>query len=129
MHAHEDILTLIIHCKVSTAKSIDFRSKLWLEHHVRVLSKEPSVRTVIMRSFSVERASLKHNVLGYFIDFYIRKHKLAIEIDEKVHTDKPKNKEKESEEKLEKELGRWLISLNLIKITYIKINKICNHTS
>ena len=70
------------------------------------MSKEPSVRTVIMRSFSVERASLKHNVLGYFIDFYICKHKLAIEIDEKVHTDRPKNKEKESEEKLEKELGR-----------------------
>ena len=41
MHAHEDIIApLIIHCKVSTLKVIEFRSKLGFKQHDIVLSKE-----------------------------------------------------------------------------------------
>ena len=47
-----------------------------------------------MKSFPNEKISLQHNVLGYFIDLYFPKHKLAIEIDEKGYTDRPKTKGK-----------------------------------
>ena len=41
MYAHEDIIApLIIHCKVSTLKVIEFRSKLGFKQHDIVLSKE-----------------------------------------------------------------------------------------
>ena len=34
----------------------------------------------------------QHYVLGYLVDLYLQKHKLAIEIDEKGHMDRKKNK-------------------------------------
>ena len=41
MYAHEDIRApLIMHCKISTLKVIEFRSKLGFKQHDIVLSKE-----------------------------------------------------------------------------------------
>ena len=42
---------------------------------------------------------LQHSVLDYKIDLYFPKHKLAIEVDEKVHSDRDDEKENEREKK------------------------------
>ena len=44
MYAHEDIITpIIIHCRVSTPKTIKFRSKLGFNQYDITLTKEESV--------------------------------------------------------------------------------------
>ena len=44
LYAHEDIITpKIMHCKVSTPKAIEFRSKIGFKQHDIVLNKEQSV--------------------------------------------------------------------------------------
>ena len=53
MYAHEDIRApLIMHCKISTLKVIEFRSKLGFKQHDIVLSKEQWVISKMMETFS-----------------------------------------------------------------------------
>ena len=40
----------------------------------------------------MKKILLQHSVLGYRLDLYFPKHKLAIEVDEKGHTDRDKRK-------------------------------------
>ena len=47
----------------------------------------------------------QNSVLDYQIDLNFLEHKLAIEVDEKGHTDGDEKKENEREEKIKKELG------------------------
>ena len=44
MYAHEDvIMNIIMHCGVSTPKLIEFRSKLGINQHDKLLTKEQSM--------------------------------------------------------------------------------------
>ena len=104
-------------CRVSTLETIEFRSKLEFRQHDLILCKE----------FSNE-----HNVLGYIIDLYFPKHKLAIEGDEKGHTDRDKRKENKKEEKIMEELGCKFIRINPDEKDYdeyVKFGKINDHIS
>ena len=74
--------------------SFGFRSNLGFKQHDITLNKEQSVKKDVMEGFPNEEISLQHNVSGGFIDLYFPKHKLAIEIDEKRHTDRPEIKGK-----------------------------------
>ena len=65
------------------------------------MSKEQSVTPEIMKPFPSEEKSLQHHGLGYFVDLCFPKHKLAIEVNEKGHTDRPKNKEEERQKAIE----------------------------
>ena len=56
----------------------------------------------IIKLFSNEKIILQHSILGYRTDLYFPKHNLAIEIDEKQHTDRDEKKENEREEKIKK---------------------------
>ena len=47
-----------------------------------------------MKLFAKEKILLQHSVLDYKIDLYFPKHKLAIPVDEKRHTDRDEKKEK-----------------------------------
>ena len=51
-----------MHCKVSTPKPIEFRSKLGFKQHDIVLTKEPSVTPKTMKTFSNEKILPKHSV-------------------------------------------------------------------
>ena len=56
------------------------------------MCKEESVRIKIIRVFSNEKILLQHSVLNYQIDLYFSKQKLAVEVDEKGHTDRDEKK-------------------------------------
>ena len=76
------------------------------------MCKEESVTVKIIKVFSSEKILLQHSVLNYQIDLYFSEHKLAIEVDEKGHTDRDEKKENEREEKIKKELGCKFIRIN-----------------
>ena len=47
------------------------------------MTQEQSILSKIVTLFATEKIMLQHNVLGYRIDAYFPKYKLAIEVDEK----------------------------------------------
>ena len=52
------------------------------------MTQEQSIFSKIVTVFAVEEIILQHNVLGYRIDEYFFKYKLAIEVDEQGHNDR-----------------------------------------
>ena len=58
------------------------------------MCKEESVTIKIIKLFFKEKILPQHSVLNYQIDLYFSKQKLAIEDDEKVHTDRDRKKKK-----------------------------------
>ena len=88
-----------MHCRVSTPKAIEFENRLGFRQHDRVLTKEQSVITKILKLFIGEKMFLQHSVLKHNLDLYFPEHKLAIEVDEKNHMDINKTEEEEREEK------------------------------
>ena len=87
-----------MHCRVSTPKAIEFENRLGFRHHDRVLTKEQSVITKILKLFLGEKMFLQHSVLKHNLDLYFPE-LLAIEVDEKNHMDINKTEEEEREEK------------------------------
>ena len=63
------------------------------------MHKEESVTIKIIKVFSNEKILLKHSALNYQIDLYFSEHKLAIEVDEKGHSDRDRKKKKIKEKK------------------------------
>ena len=68
------------------------------------MTQEQSVLSKIKIMFSAEEILLQHNVLGYKIDAYFRKYKLAIEIDELGHKNRDIDYEIRRQKALEKDL-------------------------
>ena len=71
-----------------------FRCKLGFALHDITMSKEESVTIKIIKTFSNEKMLPQYSVLDYQIDLYFLEHKLAIEVDEKGHTDRDEKKRK-----------------------------------
>ena len=57
------------------------------------MTQEQSILLKIVTLFATEKIIMQHNVLGYRIDAYFSKHKLAIEIDKQEHNNRDKNYE------------------------------------
>ena len=94
----------------------DFRFKLGFNLHDITMSKEESVTIKIMKVFPNEKILLQHSVLNYQIGLYFSEDKLAIEVDEKGHTDRDeKKKENERSEKIKKNLDVNLLELILMQ--------------
>ena len=94
------------------------------------MSKEGSLTTIMMKSFPGIRMIEQHFVLGERIDLYLLDHKLAIEVDEKGHIDRKKEKEEERKNKIEKDLGCRFIRVNRDSEKFnihIEIGKVYNH--
>ena len=79
------------------------------------MTQEQSILSKIVTMFAVEEIILQHNVLGYRIDAYFPKYKLAIEIDEPGHNDRDTDYEIERQKVMEKELGCEFNRINLAK--------------
>ena len=77
-----------MHCRVSTPKSIEFRSQFGFNQYDITLTKKQSVLKSVMDAFAGENMHTQYSVLGYRIDLYFRDCKLAIEVDEKGHKDR-----------------------------------------
>ena len=98
--------------------------------HNVINTKEQTVLKSIKDEFEGEDMQTKYSVVGYRIDLYFHKHKLAIEIDELGHADRNLSNEFERQKALEKELDCIFIRINLDekKFNILKeINKIHRH--
>ena len=83
-----------------------------------------------MKVLSMERILLQYFVLNYKIYVYFPEHKLAIEIDEKGHTDRKIDYEIERKNKVKEKLGCIFIRINPGEKDYdifVEISKIHNH--
>ena len=67
-------------------------------------TKEQTVINSIKDAFEGENMQTQYTVLGYRIDLYFHKYKLAIEVDELGHNDRSADYETQRQRVLEKEL-------------------------
>ena len=85
--------------KKEAKKKHDFRCKLGFPLHDITMSNEESVTIKIVKTFLSEKILPQYSVLDYQIDLYFLEPKLAIEVDEKRHTDRDEKKKKMKEKK------------------------------
>ena len=128
MYVHEDIaITIILQSRLSDSETIKFRSDLGFNQINLILKKEQTVLKSIKDEFAREDMQTQYTVIGYKIDLYFHKHKLAIEVDELDHVDRNLNNEIERQKALEKELNFVFIRINPHKKDlniFTEINKI-----
>ena len=68
-----------------TTDTVKFKSRLGFNQQDPIMTQEQSVLSKIELLFLTEDKIYQHNVLGYRIDLYVPKYKLAIEVDELNH--------------------------------------------
>ena len=94
--------------------------------HDSIMTPKQSILSKILTLFAAEKLILQHNVLGYRIDAYFPKYKLAIEVDEQGYNDRDIDYEIESQKAIENKLVCEYIRINPAKENYIIFVKICN---
>ena len=68
MYTHKEIIThIIMHCRISTPKVTEFRSKLEFKQHDIMLTTEQSLLRSVMNVFEGENMQSQCSVLGYRI--------------------------------------------------------------
>ena len=108
--------------------AVNVRTKLGFRQHDPILTQEESKLSKIVTLFEAEKIILQHSFLGYRIDIYFLKYKLAIEVDEQRHNDRDIDSDIERQKAIEKELGCQFIRINPAKkISILEINKIQNY--
>ena len=113
MYVHEDILIpIIMQSRLSDSKTIKFRTDLGFNQINLIIKKEQSVIESIKDTFKGEDIRIQYTVLGYRIDLYFYKYKLAIEIDELGHNDRNTDYEIKRQREIEKELDCVFIRTN-----------------
>ena len=113
LYAHECItIPIIRHCRVSTPKAIQFRSKLGFNQYDITLTKEQAILKSVMDTFEGENMQTQYSVLGYRIDIYFYDYKLAIEVDEKGQNSRNIDHEIKRQKALEKELACEFIRIS-----------------
>ena len=95
--------------------AVNSSTKLGFRQHDAIMTQEQSILSKIMTIFQAEEIMLQYNVLGYRIDTYFPKYKLAIEVDEQRHDDRDIDYEIERQKAIEKELGCKFIRINPAK--------------
>ena len=75
-------------------------------------TKEQTVTNSIKDAFEGENMQTQYTVLGYRIDVYFHKYKLAIEVDELGHNDRSTDHETQRQRALERELNCVFIGIN-----------------
>ena len=103
-------LKIIMGCR--TDESCSFKRNLRFKLHDVINTKEQTVLNSIKDTFEGEDMQSQYKVLGYRIDLYFRKYKLAIEVDELGHADRNINNEIERQKALERELNCVFIRIN-----------------
>ena len=64
-----------------TVSAIKFRSILGFKQQGPIMTQEQSVLTKIREAYSTEEIIFQYSTLGYRINAYFLKHRLAIEVD------------------------------------------------
>ena len=113
-----------------TDESCNLKRYLGFRLHDVTNTKEQTVLQSIKNAFEGEDMQLQYSVLGYRIDLYFHKYKLAIEVDELGHADRNISNEIERQKALEKELDCVFIRINPDEKNFNifkEINKIHRH--
>ena len=113
-----------------TDKSCSIERNLGFKLHDVINTKEQTIINSIKDAFEGENIQTQYSVLGYRIDLYFHKYKLAIEVDELGHTNRNVKNEIESQKTLEKELNCVFIRINRDEKDFIifkEIKKIHRH--
>ena len=103
-------LKIIMDCR--TDESCSLKRNLGFNLHDVINTKEQTVLRSIKDAFEGEDMQTQYTVIGYRIDLYFHKHKLAIEVDELGHADRNVNNEIERQKALERELNCVFIRIN-----------------
>ena len=96
----------------SNTERQNFRLLLGFAQHDLFLTKEQSIINKFVETFSREEISLQYFVLGYKIDAYFVKYKLAFETDEHNHEQRDDEKELMRENAIKQKLGCKFIRIN-----------------
>ena len=113
MHVHEDIaITIIMQSRLSDPETIKFRSDLEFNQINLILKKEQTVLKSTKDAFEGEDMETQYTTIGYRIDLYFHKHKLAFEFDELGHVERSLNNEIERQKALERKLNSVFIRIN-----------------
>ena len=108
---HIDLaLKIIMGCR--TDESCSFKTNLGFKLHDVVNTIEQPVINSIKDAFEGEDMQTQYSVLGYRIDLYFHKYKLAIEVDELGHNDRNIDYEIQRQKALERELNCVFIRIN-----------------
>ena len=121
-------LKIIMDCR--TDESWSLKRNLGFNLHDVINTKEQTVLRSIKDAFEGEDMQTQYTVIGYRIDLYFHKHKLAIEVDELGHADRNVNNEIERQKALERELNYVFIRINSDENDFNifkEINKIHRH--
>ena len=85
-----------------TDESCNLKRNLRFKLHNVINTKEQTVLEPIKNAFEGEDMQRQYSVLGYRIDLYFHKYKLAIEVDELGHDDRNLRNEVKRQKALEK---------------------------
>ena len=120
-------LALKIRMDCRTDESCTLKRNLGFNLRDVIITKEQAVLRSIKDAFEGEDMQTQYAVIGYIIDLYFHKYKLAIEVDELRHADRNLNNEIERQKALEGELNYVFIKINPNEKDFIifkEINKI-----
>ena len=92
-----------------------FKTKLRFNQHDPIMTQEQSILSKIVILFAAEKIILQHNVLGYRIDAYFPKYKLAIAVDGQGHNDRDIDYEIDRQKAIENKLGCEFIGISPAK--------------
>ena len=98
------MFTLAVEITMGAVKTqaVYFRDKFGIKHHDKVLRKQQSLGLRLKKLFPSEGIREEYFVLHCRTDFTFKKHMLVVEINKKVHNERPLNYEKKRQEDLEK---------------------------
>ena len=108
---HNDLaLKIIIDCR--TNKSCNLKRNLGFTLNDVINTKKQTVINSVKDAFEGEDMQTQYTILGYRIDLYFYKYKLAIEVDELGHNDRNIDYEIQRQKALERELDCAFIRIN-----------------
>ena len=119
---------IIMNCR--TDESCNLERNLGFQLHNVINTKEKTVLESIKNALKGEDMQTQYSVLGYRIDLYFHKYKLAIEVEELGHADRNLSDEIERQRALQKELKCVFIRINPDEQNFNifrEINKIHRH--
>ena len=107
-----DLALKVIIDRRNIKESCNLQRELGFNLHKVINTKEQTVLKLIKDAFEGEDIQTQYSVLGYRIDLYFRKYKLAIEVDELGHANRNLSDETERQKALEKGLDCVFIRIN-----------------
>ena len=108
-----------------TTPAVNFKNRLGLKQHDPIVTQEQSLLTKHDTFLKTEDKLFQHNVLGYRINLYVPKYKLAIEIDESGHCTRNIEDEIERQEKIEQKLDFKFIRIDPSRENFNIVGKFC----